>query len=312
MTNSEMPAWRRRLLNLTNRIDAFTHRTGKRYRSVTDPLKERHKTIRNRPLTVAIAWLVWAVITIVLWQIVNTPPTPRGVSFCLLASIIVLYLCLLLARGTVKQAEADERAQYENRDWIDQSILPERTLQNLEEHERIMHLSRSHPISIIATMNGLQAGGLVVATISVLSMFIAMVSLTWEAASFGILLALICLMPLAIKIWDWFRNEFYFTETRILRMWGIFEPKEGMCARSRIQNIGSKITLFSRIIAGMRIINLPYGHIKWDTAGQDEAIDRFRFAPQPALAKLLLLPGALKGMSAPAGTASERPHPDGT
>ena len=140
---------------------------------------------------------------------------------------------------------------------IDEYILPnERRVIRVRTHWVVMLEHMTETILLITVLYGLDMylGNVVFHTIS------------WY-------IGLVAVCRLAIFIAEWWVERLVITDKRVMRAGGILTHRLDMMPLGKVTDL-----TFERTFAGRL---MGYGHMRFESAGQKQGLEKIKFAPQP-------------------------------
>jgi hypothetical protein len=262
-------------------------RTQERADNVRSLRRNYKRRVREQRHRVYVAWLVlwfstaWAFLC---WGLLAL--FPNGLTALIFGIVLPFGVPLVVLReirGSVKAAKEEEFQRVNNLVPMLWEMFPDRVRHESMPGEVPMARTKRHPISILLPRSKSDF------RFPKLRKWEIAGEAVWLIAFFGSLLsgdlgalALVILIGspyLAIRIWMWRRDELFITDGRLVRIWGIVDVKTGVMPRLRLTDLSKDVPLLSRFLAWLRIIWVPYGKLRFESAGQDQGISVITLVP---------------------------------
>lgn len=205
--------------------------------------------------TTLLAWVIYMFTGGGLMLLIATAVTIGG-----------LLVVLRLLRGSL----VDAREAAETKLQTGKAVQPsERAKRALVPGEQVLWEGRRHPLYIWKWWTGGILLQPTVIFLAVKGVPLGPTAITWFVGT----------TVVVIRIWMWERDKLIVTDRRILEVSGLLSYNVDLMPLSKLTDAKHKQPAFSRFIAWLRIIYLPYGTIVVESAGQDQALSTITFVP---------------------------------
>jgi|GEM_PF-1952953 len=209
-------------------------------------------------------------------------PSYRLAGMALLCFLLSGELLLRFFRGTLPEAEAWVSAE------ISREIVPSKRLAEALTRNRNGEITETPLVELHEHPVSLSWWVLIGATWSGLCLFVAVrwVELTRHLSVSGTptigwvgLAWLLGMAVVAVRVKYWRSNRYCFTNERVLALVGWLRHKDGTMPLKRLADEVLEVTAWSRLLAWLRIIYVPYGRLTFESAGEHQTLNRLVYLP---------------------------------
>lgn len=215
--------------------------------------------------------LFYAVAVVIGWIGWRFAPETRASIATMAILIVAIPIALRLIRGSVKEAE-DLSAER-----LMKPIQPSpRTERKIERSDRLLRETRRHPVDLARVFLG--------AILLTLATRWVGTRMTDNELGGQIVLGLWVLGTL-ILIWmviGWYQRVLFVTNKDIGELSGVVTTQVRNMGIKKVTDLSLHIPWHSILLAYLRIIRVPYGSIKVESAGQDQALTEVHLLPDAA------------------------------
>jgi hypothetical protein len=100
---------------------------------------------------------------------------------------------------------------------------------------------------------------------------------------------------IAYSIGDWSADRYALTDQRVMAVLGLITERQPAMPRARITDINGIVSVTAKFLAWLSFIELPYGTLVFESAGQDQALREVEYVPcalaVSAALKMAKIPG---------------------
>jgi hypothetical protein len=204
------------------------------------------------------ALLGWAIYTF----------TGGGLMFLIAVAITIggALIGLRLLRGSLVEARKAAESQLQAGTPITPS---ERARRALVPGEEVLWEGRRHLLYIWKWC----AGGILLQPLTIY--------LIAQGAPAGVIMIIwfVAMAAVAIRIWMWEHDKLIVTDRRIIEVSGLLKYNLDVMPLAKLTDAKHSLPAFSRFMAWVRVLYLPYGTIVVESAGQDQALSTITFVP---------------------------------
>lgn len=202
------------------------------------------------------------------------------VTAIVVTGICVILIVLRLLRGSVKEAEW----------WFEQELLagckplPPRLEANKNANDRIVWWGRLHPLVLFKIiLTGAPRDKVTMDTTRkfVFGVVAAMMAVAWlggQTVGIAVDVAIVVLYIITM-VYEWRRDLYALTNDQLVAVVGLVSSNVLKMPRARLTDIQANVPWQANVLEALRIVNLAWGILDVENAGQDQALKRTGWIP---------------------------------
>ncbi|HUD11511.1 MAG TPA: PH domain-containing protein [Candidatus Saccharimonadia bacterium] len=222
----------------------------------------------------ALATAVYLVGVTCCWAIVYLQPSlATGFLAGVVVPVLGLFCTLRYMRGSSKSAQRRATRRFYDRPTTYETLdLPSFAQNKVNGRETIHGFFREHRAAL------LRFGWWMPITI-LLWVVAVFIGVHYHKLGGAGVLALAGVTLPALRYWRWKRSILIITSERLISVTGIIMTKIDIMPKDKLTNMDLNVPFVSATMAGLRILDVAYGTIRFDSAGEEKSLKNVPYLP---------------------------------